>query len=181
MQHSSRRVSVTLPDAATYFEDLVRDHDGPLRRFVAAYAPDVESRADLLQEIWIAVWRALPTFRGECAARTFLYRIAYNRALTFRSRSRSHVPLDHVPYGEVADASPDPAAVLDAALARDALRGAVLALPDTLRGVVALYLDGSTTAEIAEVLGISENNVHVRLSRARSALRSHLTAPASTR
>lgn len=169
---------MTDPDPSRRFEHLVRDHAAALRRFTAAYAPTREAQADLLQEIWIAVWRALPGFRGDCSERTFVFRIAHNRSLTFRARQRPLVSLDAL--ADVADASVDLAAALEASLARDALMQAVRALPDALRGVVTMHLDGCSSAEIAAVLGITENNVYVRLSRARAALRAHL-APLDVR
>lgn len=58
----------------------------PLQRLIAAYARKEADRADLLQDIALALWCALPAFRGDCSERTFLLRIAHNRALTFLSK-----------------------------------------------------------------------------------------------
>lgn len=127
----------------------------------------------------MAVWRALPGFRGDCSERTFVFRVAHNRSLTFRARQRPLVPLDTLP--DVPDATVDLAAALEASLERDALMRAVQGLPDGLRGVVTMYLDGCSTVEIAEVLGLTENNVHVRLSRARAALRARLAPAGASR
>ena len=55
----------------------------PMRRLCAAYANRAVDREALFQEILLAVWRALPAFRGDASAWTWLYRIAHNVALTW--------------------------------------------------------------------------------------------------
>ena len=59
---------------------LLHEHDRALRRLAASYERDPSRQQDLVQEIWLAVWQALPRFRGECSERTFVFRIAHNRA-----------------------------------------------------------------------------------------------------
>src|SRR6476660_4164624 len=61
---------------------------GPIRRLCAAYAFSAADREDLFQDIFLAVWRALPGFRGDSSTRTWLYRIAHNVALTWQTRDR---------------------------------------------------------------------------------------------
>jgi RNA polymerase sigma-70 factor (ECF subfamily) len=70
------------------FSELMEVYAGPIRRLCAAYALSVPDREDLFQEIFLAVWRALPAFRGESSSRTWLYRIAHNVALTWQTRDR---------------------------------------------------------------------------------------------
>lgn len=126
-----------------------------------------------MQEILIALWRALPRFRGDASERTFVFRVAMNRALShrFRRPPRSE-PLDSVAH--VADPAKTPEAEATASQERAMLVAAVQALPDTMRQVLTLSLEGLSGAEIADVLGIRENNVHVRLSRARRELQEAL-------
>jgi RNA polymerase sigma factor (sigma-70 family) len=64
------------------FEDLLREYDPGLRRLAASYESLAHAREDLLQDIRLALWTALPRFRGECSMRTFVYRIAHNRSLS---------------------------------------------------------------------------------------------------
>ena len=145
---------------------------GPsLDRLAAAYEGDPAERDDLLQDISFALWRALPAFRGECSERTFVYRVAHNRGLTHRARRRLRVtePLESVEV--MADPRPDPEQVTIRNLTRDRLQAAVRRLPEGARQVVTLSLSGLGAAEIGDVLGITENNAAVRLSRARRALK----------
>jgi RNA polymerase sigma-70 factor (ECF subfamily) len=55
-------------------EAVLGEYDGALRRLVAAYERDADLQRDLLQEIRLALWRALPSFRGQSSERTFIYR-----------------------------------------------------------------------------------------------------------
>lgn len=145
---------------------------GPsLDRLAAAYEADPADRDDLLQDISFALWRALPSFRGECSERTFIYRIAHNRGLTHRARRRIRAtePLDSADV--VPDPGADPEQALLSNLSRDRLLTAVRRLSEGARQVVVLSLSGLSASEIGDVLGISENNAAVRLSRARRALR----------
>src|SRR3954469_13757464 len=91
---------------------------GPVRRLCAAYAFDAADREDLFQDIFLAVWRALPGFRGEASTRTWLYRIAHNVALTSQTRVRRRHGRE-TPLAEAAE----PAGHMD--LRRLALRQAI--------------------------------------------------------
>lgn len=127
-------------------------------------------RDDLLQEIAMALWRALPSFRGDCSERTFVFRIAHNRCITHLSRRRVTVSLEESEL-EVED----PSATAETALAeeqdRQGLLAAIRELPAIHREVLVLTLEGMEYREIADVVGISESNVGVRLNRARERLR----------
>lgn len=155
------------------FERVVRTHGAALARLAGAWAADPSARDDLLQEILIALWRALPRFRGDASERTFVFRVAMNRALShrFRRPPRSE-PLETAAH--LADPARTPEAQATASQERALLLSAVQSLAEPMRQVVALHLEGFSGAEIADVLGISENNVHVRLTRARKALQEAL-------
>jgi DNA-directed RNA polymerase specialized sigma24 family protein len=71
-----------------HFEHLLAVYGPALSRLAASYTNTLSDRDDLLQEIAVAVWQALPRFRGESSERTFVYRIAHNRAITYLARAR---------------------------------------------------------------------------------------------
>jgi len=155
------------------FSRLLRANYAPLTRLAASYASNRSDRDDLLQEIAIALWRALPSFRGECSERTFLFRIAHNRCITHFSRRRVTVSIDDVQIEPE-----DPQASSEAIVAEEQQRRrfvqAVRGLPVIHREVLVLFLEGMDYAEIAAVVGISESNVGVRLNRARQKLKALL-------
>ena len=118
----------------------------------------------------MAIWRALPSFRGECSERTFVFRVAHNRGLSHLSRRRLQITA-HDPVVDLPDAMPTPEQALSAEQQGQRLFEAVQQLPLGHRQVVTLTLEGMSYREIAEVLGISETNVGARLTRARQTLR----------
>jgi RNA polymerase sigma factor (sigma-70 family) len=155
------------------FDNLLAVHGPALGRLAASYAGGAAEREDLLQEIVFAIWQALPRFRGECSERTFVFRIAHNRAISFVGRRR--LPLvDGNEELEVSTAALDPERALSIEQEGQRLLDAIRRLPLPYAQVVTLTLEEMTYAEIGEVLGISETNVGARLTRARDMLRTLL-------
>jgi RNA polymerase sigma factor (sigma-70 family) len=155
---------------------LLREHHRALCRLAASYAANRSDRDDLLQEIAIAVWRALPTFRGECSARTFVFRIAHNRCITHLSKKRVTVSLDDARI-DPEDTEASSEAIVSNEQDRRRFVGALRKLPVIHREVLVLFLEGMEYKDIAAVIGISESNVGVRLNRARQRLRALLEDP----
>jgi RNA polymerase sigma factor (sigma-70 family) len=141
-----------------------------LGRLAGSYAGSTGERDDLLQEIALALWQALPRFRGECSERTFLFRIAHNRCINHIARRRSMDSLQALEL-DPADESRPVDQTLSAAQDSARLGNAVRRLPVIQRQVIVLALEDMEYHEIADVLGISESNVGVRLNRARASLR----------
>lgn len=151
---------------------VLREHAPLLARIVGSHEADPMRRQELLQDISVALWAALPRWRGDASLRTFVARVAHNRAtehLAGRMRHREDALEDvHV------DPAPGPACVAETQARRDALLEAVRALPIGRRQAVVLALEGFSQAEIAHALGVEENTVAQRLSRARRQLRDSL-------
>ncbi len=152
------------------FDDILREHGPALWRVVASYAPPGAERDDLAQDILVAVWQALPRFRGDGSPRAFVLRIAHNRGLSHAwQRARRPVTEAEPPH------VPDPRPAADEQLATsqraEQFLRHVRALPLGQREVLALALEGLPHAEIAAIVGITAENVAVRLHRAREALR----------
>lgn len=155
-------------------ERVLAEYGGALRRLACAYSSGSAGVDDLLQEIAIALWDALPLFRGDCSERTFVFRVARNRAITHRHRNRpSGISLDAA--HDVEDPVPRADEAAEQRALREELMQHVQRLPETLRAVVVLRLEGLSDAEAGDVLGISAGNVAVRLTRARTALRAAMT------
>ena len=154
---------------------ILRVHAPMCQRLAASHESDPERARDLLQEILVAVWRAWPSFRGQCSERTYVARIAQYRIATHvekAMREPRRAPLDE----DLVALTPTPE---DAAIHSDEsekLTALVRALPIALREVAVLILEGFSPAEIADTLGISVNAVAIRGTRAREALRAALEA-----
>lgn len=152
------------------FLALLNANLGALGRLASSYAGSTGERDDLLQEIALALWQALPRFRGESSERTFLFRIAHNHCINHIVRRRPTESLQQLELDPADNARPVDQ-MLSAAQESSRLVAAVRRLPLIQREVVVLALEDMDYAEIAAVLGISETNVGVRLNRARASLR----------
>lgn len=153
---------------------LLNEYGAGLSRLAAAYEVSPQLREDLLQDIRMAIWLALPRFRGDASLRTFVYRIAHNRALTHVWRRKQLGILDPIDEIDLSDERPGPEAKAIENASRQALLDAIRALPLPSRQVIILALEDMSHREIGTVLGLTENNVAVRLTRARSLLRARL-------
>jgi RNA polymerase sigma factor (sigma-70 family) len=152
------------------FAQITREHDSMIQRIASSYETRTHLAQELVQDIYFAIWRALPAYRGDAALRTFVARIATNRAVTHVARAL-RVP----PSSELDESIPAPGVGPEAqAIASDraaTLLVAVRCLPLALRQTALLTLEGLTPKEIGDVLGVSTNAVAIRMSRAKALLR----------
>lgn len=159
------------------FELLMRRHNQRLYRTVRALVPDADAAEEALQRAYVAAWRGLAQFAGRSSFITWMTRIAMRSAGDFARRERRAVEIAE----ESSSAAPGDFEVeaADAPMSRkelaDVLERAIDALPSAQRIVVVLRLvDGLSTAEVAEAVGVTEETVKVRLHRARERLKEDL-------
>ena len=155
------------------FADLVGANRPALARLAASYTRTTSDRDDLLQDIAMALWQALPRFRGECSERTFLFRIAHNRCVSHLSRRSPLVAIEEE-QAEIEDPAPTAEHQVSREQQQQRLLDAVRRLPLIYRQVITLTLEGLSYREIGDVLGIGDGNVGVRLTRGRQLLKTLL-------
>jgi RNA polymerase sigma-70 factor (ECF subfamily) len=165
---SPARDESAMPLATTDIEAVLREHGPMLARIAGSYESEPARRDDLLQEISLAVWKALARWRGEASLRTFLARVAHNRAIDHLAREK-RARGDEL-HDEHADPDANPFQHAQAHQRRKDLLAAVRALPLGQRQVVVLALEGFSQREIGDTLKLEENTVTQRLSRARRQL-----------
>src|SRR6478609_2377011 len=123
------------------FEQIVLEYGAMIRRIASSYEARPHLAQELVQDIYLAIWRALPTFRGQAALRTFVARIATNRAVTHVSRALrvpKSVELDErLPSHDIG-----PESLALASDRRDSLLTAMRSLPLTLRQPAMLAVEG---------------------------------------
>jgi RNA polymerase sigma-70 factor (ECF subfamily) len=153
-------------DAETLFREWLAAHRGAVLKVARAYTVTPEDCQDLAQEIFLQVWRSLPQFRGEASSTTWCYRVALNTALGWRRKERLRQTLQR-PLPDVESIS-TPAPHTPELVER--LYAAIRRLPGADASLVLLHLDGLSYRQMAEVLGVSEGNVGVKLNRAKKAL-----------
>lgn len=144
----------------------------PAMRRVASSYVGAAQREDLTQDILLAIWESLPDFRQESSLRTFIYRIAHNRAIDYVRKQSRRPPMEEA--DELVSPAPGADEVAQARRRKHQLVAAIRTLPLSYRQPLTMSLDGLSYAEIGDILGISENNVGVRIHRARRDLQKTL-------
>lgn len=168
------------------FEQLVRIHSGRMLSVCRRILRNDEEAKDAVQEAFISAFRGIQSFEGTSRLGTWLHRIAVNASL-MRLRSRKRKPEESIDdllpgfkdnghaTGDPRDWSPSALQLVETRETREFVRGCIDRLPDTYRTVLLLReIEELDTSETAEVLGVSEGVVKVRLHRARHALRTLL-------
>jgi len=163
------------------FDAWIAAHGAIVARTARAFArtsggADCE---DLEQEILLAIWRAIPAFRGGSSVATYLYRVAHNAALTWRRAERGREVREQRSVAELSRQPAAPATTVpvpesDEAVLLERLYGAIRELPPVDRSLMLLSLDGVSYEEMAAIHGLSVNLVGVRLHRARRLLATKL-------
>lgn len=170
------------------FEDLVRTHTGRLLRVARRLMPCEDDAREVVQEAFVAAFRALDGFKGDARLSTWLHRIVVNSAL-MKLRTRRRRPEEPIEPllpsfledGHHREQFRSWAEGADEALLRghqrDQVRRAINQLPESYRTVLLLRdIEELETPVVAGMLGITPNAVKIRLHRARQALRT-LLAP----
>ena len=163
----------------TLFMNWLSEHSSSVLKVARAYTLTSEECQDLAQEILLQAWRSLPNFEGRANVATWFYRVALHTAMNWhrkdgRRRSRQQ------PLLEVQTLVTEEADSAEQVQHRDTveqLYRAIHQLPKTDAALVLLYLDELTYRQMAEVLGISENNVGVKLNRAKKTLGELMKGP----
>jgi RNA polymerase sigma-70 factor (ECF subfamily) len=152
----------------TRFVELIEKHQGILHRICSVYAGHAHDRQDLFQDMVLQLWRSFASFRKQSSFATWMYRVALNTALFQRRRASRRPDLTQGGDAEIA-ARPVTAQVPDEGV--ELLRVCIRELPTLDRAIVLLQLEGHSYEEIAEITGLSRNNVSVRLVRLKDRLR----------
>lgn len=150
------------------YEQAAAEYGAALARLARGYEADPDKRRDLLQEIHIALWRSFEGFGGMCSLRTWVYRVAHNTATSHVIRQRRARPDVLVGLEEVDQWGLQPDT--DRNMALQQITGWIQQLKPLDRQVILAWLDGMNAAEIAELTGLSSQNVATKVHRIKSIL-----------
>lgn len=148
-----------------------------LARLARAVERDAEKARDLEQEIHAALWSSFARFEGQCALKTWVYRVAHNVAADHvgkAARGPKRVPLEEI--AELPSPA-NPEAETGQSLVLRQVRTLISQLPFPDSQVMLLWLEGESTDAIAEVTGLAPNAVGVRVHRLKKLLASHFETP----
>jgi RNA polymerase sigma factor (sigma-70 family) len=150
------------------FTALIDENRGIIYKVIRLYVRHEEDERDLFQEILYQAWRSFPNFKGNSKFSTWLYRVALNTVLTFKRRPQLVVPHEDL-------------SMLGASTGEkhgheetEALYIAIRELNEIDRMIISLHLDGYDNEEVADIAGLTKNNVAVKLHRIKEALMDRL-------
>jgi len=146
------------------FETIYKTHWQKVFRLCMGYVNDTDRAKDLTQETFIKVWKHLPKFRNESSIGTWIFRIASNTCLR-QIQKENKMPKSELPL-EIKDE------ILDTNIEKHLqfLYQCISELPEVERIVISLELEDMNQKEIAEVVGLSEGNVRVKIHRIKQKL-----------
>jgi len=151
------------------FLALISEHQGIIHKVCRLYRDIREDREDLFQEITFQLWKSHQTFKNESKISTWIYRIALNTAIaSFRKKKHAIEYSSFLP--DLADEQPDE----ELAIRQERLFNALKRLNDADKAIITLYLEDLSYQQIAEITGISENNVGVKLNRIKIKIKNFL-------
>ncbi len=163
------------PSVSLRYDDLLQTYLQPLRRLAWSYARDGTEGDDLLQEIAMALWTALPRFRGDSSERTWVYRVAHNTSISYiagQRRRATREPSITPRVEPLSGSNPEREAIKHQRV--DRLWNVIRELPLVDRQIICLHLEGLSAAAIEEITGVTAGNVATRLTRIRQKLISRL-------
>jgi RNA polymerase sigma-70 factor (ECF subfamily) len=153
------------------FEEVTSSCTGLITRIAYSYEADAALRRELVQDILLAIWLALPSFRGEASIKTFAASIAQKRCISYvakRAREPRQVELSN----DLASGAPPPDEIALRNDQKKHLVESIQQLPIPQREAIVLTLEGFSYTEMATILGVSQNAVMLRCQRAKATLKS---------
>lgn len=166
------------------FEALVAKYQRKLGRLLSRFIRDPSEVEDVAQEAFIKAYRALPSFRGDSAFYTWLYRIGINTAKNYLVAQGRRAPTSTDFDAEEAEGFEDagqlrdintPESLLQTRQIGETVNSAIESLPEELRTAIVLReIDGLSYEEIAEVMNCPIGTVRSRIFRAREAVATKL-------
>jgi RNA polymerase sigma-70 factor (ECF subfamily) len=169
------------------YDEIHRQFREPIRRYFSRLCGEADAD-DLTQEVFLRVYKSLPSFRGESSVKTWIYRIATNmsldrmRSAAYKVERRTTVLSDDLvrssAYSDIwqRKTGNDPEDVAVKTEMIDCIADYISALNENFKTVIILSeFDNMKDTEIASILGISVSNVKIRLVRARNQLKKLLS------
>jgi RNA polymerase sigma-70 factor (ECF subfamily) len=146
------------------FETIYKTYWQKVFRLCMGYVNDIDAAKDLAQETFIKVWKQLPKFRNESSIGTWIFRIASNTCLR-QIQKESKMPKSELPL-EIRDE------ISETNIEKDIqfLYQCISELQEVERIIISLELEDMNQKEIAEIVGLSEGNVRVKIHRIKEKL-----------
>lgn len=148
------------------FVQLLNLHQKIIFKVCNIYMQSHADKEDLFQEITLQAWKAYGKFRGDSQFSTWLYRVALNTAITFYKKEKKKIVFTTNQVIEISNIPYDP--IEEKTIAMYAAIGNLSKID---KAIIMLYLEDYSYNKISEVVGITANNIAVKMNRIKSKLR----------
>ncbi len=159
------------------FNKIVSENSERIRNICRYYNSNGEDQKDMYQEVLVNIWKSLDSFRGDSAMSTWVYRVTVNTSLTFTGKAFRHMKLmvnsDTTNLNSILDDENLKQKLAEEKLL-DRMQLELNQLSVIDKALISLMLEGLSMKEIAEVIGITEPNVKVKIHRIKSQLKEKL-------
>ena len=151
------------------FLHIISENQGIIHKVCSIYCDSEEDRRDLFQEILVQLWKSFPSFRNESKFTTWMYRVALNTAITSFKKDKRQPDKTGLAYEnlhlaeELYDTGTDDQIKM--------LNQAVSQLTGIEKSIILLFLEDKKYEEIAEITGITQNYVRVKMNRIKKKLK----------
>ncbi len=155
------------------FIQIVQKNQGIIHKVCNIYCDVQEDRNDLFQEIVAQLWKSFPTFQNRSKFSTWMYRVALNTAITSFKKAKRRPDQNRLTYDnfQIEDDSYDTETEENI----KQLHRAVAQLSGVEKSIVLLYFENKKYEEIAEITGITQNYVRVKMNRIKKKLKKLMT------
>ncbi|HMC85736.1 MAG TPA: RNA polymerase sigma factor [Chitinophagaceae bacterium] len=149
------------------FTDSIKQNQKIIFKVCSLYMDNEQDKKDLFQEIVLAAWKGFKNFKGDAKFSTWLYRVALNTAITFYRKEKRQI--------ETAELKDQLAGIADNTYKQEdqiiAMNKAIAELSKIDKALVMLYMEDYDYQEIGEIIGITANNVAVKMNRVKAKLK----------
>jgi len=154
------------------FLHIIQTNQGIIHKVCGFYCDSEDDRDDLFQEIVAQLWKSFPSFRNESKFSTWMYRVALNTAITTFKKTKKRPDQHKLTFEnfQMAEESPD----LETEEQIKLLHEAVAQLTGIEKSIILLFLENKKYEEIAEITGITQNYVRVKMNRIKAKLKTYM-------
>jgi RNA polymerase sigma-70 factor (ECF subfamily) len=151
------------------FISMISSNQGIIHKVCGIYCNTAEDREDLFQEIVAQLWKSMKSFRAESKISTWMYRVALNTAITHFKKDKRRPDKDSFAYENFQIPDKEYDKTYEEQL--KVLHKAIDKLTGIEKSIILLYLENKKYEEIAEIVGISQNYVRVKMNRVKTKLK----------
>lgn len=151
------------------FLHIIHENQGIIHKVCNMYCDAEEDRNDLFQEIVAQLWKSYPTFRNESKVTTWMYRVGLNTAITSFKKNKRRPDQNRLSLENFQVADENHEAETEESI--KLLHRAVARLTGIEKSIILLFLENKKYEEIAEITGITQNYVRVKMNRIKKKLK----------